>query len=81
MPKNFFTFDSSALKSRHHDNLKLVKPRFRTDTFKHSFFVRCVDVWNSLSFELRSKPSLHAFKANLDRTDLKRFLRGSCFAR
>ena len=79
--KEFFTFDSSALKSRHHDNLKLVKPRFRTDTFKHSFFVRCVDVWNSLSFELRSKPSLHAFKANLDRTDLKRFLRGSCFAR
>ena len=38
--KEFFTFDSSALKSRHHDNLKLVKPRFRTDTFKHSFFCK-----------------------------------------
>ena len=75
--EDFFNFDCSLKVTRTSSNLKLIKPRYKTDSLKHNFFVRCIDAWNSLPIHVRSANTKNKFKSLLDHTDLKKILNGS----
>ena len=57
-----FYSDTARYSLREKDSLTLKKNYARTNTFKFSFFNRIVDMWNSLSFYVRSASSISSFK-------------------
>ena len=47
--------------------LKLYKKRFNHDVKKHSFSNRVVNLWNSLTDDIVTAPSLNSFKSRLNK--------------
>jgi hypothetical protein len=48
--------------------LKLLKPKFHCQTLEHSFFVRIIDIWNSLPVPLVNATNSVTFKKSLDKS-------------
>jgi len=48
--------------------LTRVKPRFKTERYRHSFFPSTVDLWNSLKLETLETKSLSKFKKDINST-------------
>lgn len=57
----------------------LQKPVKRSTTLDSNFFVRSVNVWNTLPADLKTSSSLNSFKHGLAKHDFTNFLIGSCF--
>ena len=76
--KNRFTFYNPPSSSRS-GMPYLQKPIKSSVIFDTSFFYRSVNIWNSLPVDLRYSNSLYAFKTGINKLNLHKFLRGSCF--
>jgi hypothetical protein len=57
---------STNMRTRGH-SLKLEKPLCRRNIRLHSFSHRIVNTWNSLTEQIVSAPSVHAFENRLDK--------------
>jgi ribonuclease P/MRP protein subunit RPP40 len=79
-PNEVFNIYSPPQSSRSESSY-LLKPIHATNCLMSSLFLRSVAAWNALPATLRSSSSLSAFKRELKRVDLTRFLSGSAARR
>ena len=47
------------------DGVRLQLPKFKTESYAHSYFIRIVPIWNQLPLELRDSPNLYVFTQRL----------------
>ena len=71
--ETFFTFASNHYSQRR--SHRLLMPRYRPNVRKWFFAVRTVNVWNALSEDIVSAPSLAIFKTRLELFDFSSFLK------
>ena len=57
---NFYSQDDLMYRFRHVDDYSLKTNFARTINFKHSYFNRIVEMWNSIPVDIRLSPSLAA---------------------
>ena len=69
---DFFTICRGSVTRGH--GMKLLVPKARLDVRKHFFAVRVVKVWNGLSNDVITAPSLSRFKSKLDTCDFSEYL-------
>ena len=50
---------------RYVDDYSLKRNFARTTNFKHTYFSRIVEMWNSIPVDIRLSPSLAAFKSGM----------------
>ena len=60
-PQDIFVYSCHYYSTRSH-HMVLSRPLAHTNSFLHSFVPNFISLWNSLSAEQVSAPSLHAFK-------------------
>ena len=60
-PQDIFVYSSHHYSTRSH-HMVLSRPLAHTNSFLYSFVPNSISLWNSLSAEQVSAPSLHAFK-------------------
>ena len=51
---------------RKNDSLDLAKMYSRTDSFKHTFFIRITNEWNSLTNDIKESANISSFKHKLN---------------
>ena len=61
---NFYSQDD-RYRFRHVDDYSLKMNFARTTIFKHTYFNRIVEMWNSIPLDIRLSPSLAAFKLGM----------------
>jgi len=69
----FITFANNNTRTGN-DTLLLVQPKFKTETFAHSYFVRIVTLWNQLSLPVRSVGDPYIFGKELQSFYRDKFL-------
>jgi len=72
---DLFEFSHTPHLGRSH-SLKLMKPRITNTVREHSFAIRVINAWNSLSETTISSANLAQFKKNLKNEPLAKFLKG-----
>ena len=62
--KSLLTVNKASTRSH---SLKILKPRFNTNSFKYFFTNRVVNTWNSLPMDIVKAESVNSFKNRLDK--------------
>ena len=72
----FCNDNRNILKIRNYDDKLLRVSQFVNNRTDNLFFNRCVQTWNSLTYECRSISCFIDFKLYLDNHDFSKFLKG-----
>ena len=64
--------NSNTYSLRHQDDFKFVLPRVKTTAYMNSFLPSTIKLWNDLPFDIRTLPTVSAFKKSLKNIFLRK---------